>query len=200
MDSKTIRDFLRPGGYITLNKILCKKLGITCTFILSDLINRHNDFNKKEFDKQNGFSYSENDRVTNNQITPFQQRKYINILKSLGLLGTQLKEIPSKLYFYINFELIYEFIGYEEDIQQWIQEKYVIEYKNQWRPKDITKPKSWDSNSTSCWIDLCDFFNLDLLTILQGIAEKYEGQAAHDLLLNKKLNSTPDLTNLIFNP
>lgn len=180
---------IAEGGFTPLNNIFIKRLQLDCTYMISILMDRQAYFEKKNIlDKQNGFYDLEEHRIKNSPLSTFQQRKAINILKGLGLIGTRLKGMPPKLYFYINYNLIAEFILYHHHIKRWLIRNDVVEYKSQYRPRhdEVLISQSWDSNSIKSWLDLRSFFNLDLLQIWDTINKKYGPQISHDILTSKE--------------
>jgi len=114
MNGTLLREILRHGNYITINKLLIKRLGIECAYFFSHLIEMHSYFEQKnELDKDNGFYCIQGDTV---DISRYQQRKYIKILEEYNLLDIKLKGLPAKNYYYLNWDNIEFFLDPDNEI------------------------------------------------------------------------------------
>jgi hypothetical protein len=96
---------LSSTAFLVLNKELARKVGLNAAVLLADLIS------KEEYFIANGmtddwFFNTENNIEKDTTLTPYQQRKCIQLLKQEGLIEIKRKGIPAKQYFKINIELV----------------------------------------------------------------------------------------------
>jgi len=105
-----MKHLLSSTAFIVLNKKLAKEVGLKSAILLSDLIS------KEEYFIANGmtdgwFFNTEANIQKDTTLTPYQQRKCLKTLKTLGVLEVKRMGIPAKQYFKINEALVIKLLN-----------------------------------------------------------------------------------------
>lgn len=102
---------LSQNNFWTISKPITKIVGVETSLLLSDLVTKHEYFNKrKELDKEGYFFNTADNIQDDTTLSPHKQRKAITLLKEFGLIETKLKGVPAKLWYNINDTCIYTLI------------------------------------------------------------------------------------------
>ena len=96
-----MKHLLSSSAFLIVNKKLAKHVGLKGAVLLADLIS------KEEYFIANGmtdgwFFNTEANIEKDTTLNPYQQRKCLKTLKTLGVIETKRKGIPAKQYFKIN--------------------------------------------------------------------------------------------------
>lgn len=108
---------LTQNRFWVLNESLFKELGLMKSFVLADLISKHNYcYDKHQFYEDNWFFYRREDMLENLGILPDMQRKILNELRDLEYIDIEKKgPVPQKNYYRINQTKIQKVINdYEQ--------------------------------------------------------------------------------------
>lgn len=98
-------ELLANDNYITVNKMIAKKLGLTEAVLLGELASEFKYWKNREELTEDGFFYSTVENVIENTtLSDRQQRTAVKNLKAAGVLEVKLKGLPAKRYFKFNEE------------------------------------------------------------------------------------------------
>jgi len=99
-----VLDLIKSDGYITLSKELARKIGLNETIVLMELISKHKYFEKNDKLDNQGFYYcTVADLQKSTTLNKYYQNKAITTLEELNLIRKEVKGIPSKRHFKINY-------------------------------------------------------------------------------------------------
>jgi hypothetical protein len=105
------RNFISNKSAILLNKMLCKSIGFDLAFVLSDLADR-DDYFEKTNPRYDGWFYSTTEqRKDELGIGERTLRTLMGKLQQLGYIETKMRGVPAKQYIKVNYELIAEKIN-----------------------------------------------------------------------------------------
>jgi hypothetical protein len=110
-DIKQLKKFISNTAHFAINKELALKLGgYDEAVVLQHFIDlQSNLFNNNEF-------YQQQDRLQAElHLSEYKLKSAINKLKEFNLITVTKKGMPSKNYYYVNFEKVYEFIMITSD-------------------------------------------------------------------------------------
>lgn len=95
---------LDSGNYITVNKYLIKKIGLSEAVLICYFISKHNYFknNIKKKMVDNWFYDNQKSIQDNTGLTPYQQRSVIKKFIGLKLIEVESRGLPKKNYYRIN--------------------------------------------------------------------------------------------------
>lgn len=89
-------------NYIVVNKDLMRTLGIEEAILLSELAGRYEYF-KKQYALEDGWFYSTVENIEKNTtLSQYKQKKALDNLKKLGIVGVQKKGLPARRFIKIN--------------------------------------------------------------------------------------------------
>jgi hypothetical protein len=96
-------------AYWMVNKKVAKTLGFNdAAILLADLVSKHMYYQKKNtLIKEKGrlwFFATSSSLLEDTNISPALQRKYISIMRDMGLLDAERMGLPAKMHFSINPE------------------------------------------------------------------------------------------------
>lgn len=98
-------ELLANDNYITVNKMIAKKIGLTEAVLLGELASEFKYWKNRNELTEDGFFYSTVDNVSENTtLSDRQQRAAVKNLKEVGVLEVKLKGLPAKRYFKFNEE------------------------------------------------------------------------------------------------
>jgi len=90
-------NLLSQSAFWMTSKKLAKKVGINAALLLADLITKMEYFEDKQEITDDGFFFNTADNIQKDTtLTPYQQRKALNILKKAGFIETKLIGLPAK--------------------------------------------------------------------------------------------------------
>lgn len=102
-----IISLLSTDGYIVCNKTIIRLFGGDCAILLGELCAEYNYFKNRDELVDNMF-YSTQDNIENmTGLNPYSQRKALNILKENNIIEVVRKGVPSKNYYKINEEQLF---------------------------------------------------------------------------------------------
>ena len=106
---------LTNKGYIIVNKILIRKLGLECAILIGELCSEYSYWEK--YNKlENGFFYSTRENIFNNTgISSYYQRKAIAKLIQRKIVIEKYEGIPHKIWYTLNFDKLYEILNFDKE-------------------------------------------------------------------------------------
>jgi DNA-binding transcriptional regulator GbsR (MarR family) len=106
-----LSNVLKSNGYLIINKILAKEIGLEASICLADLISKEEYFKNNNLLDKDGFFYNTRDNITKDTtLSAYQQRIAVNKLRDIGILDTKQKDIPKKMYYRINYLSVVKFL------------------------------------------------------------------------------------------
>lgn len=106
MFEKVVSMLRSEGGSIILNKNLIKNVGMEAAAVYSELVSKYGYFKKRNQLTDDGcFFNTIEDLQKDTYLTEYLQRKAIKKLESFGLIKVELRGLPSKRYFKLNWDL-----------------------------------------------------------------------------------------------
>ena len=127
-------NFLDSNSFLAINKRMIECFGLDAAAFLADLISKNKYFKSVGKITEDGYFFNTQDnRQKDTGLTPFQQRKAITTLKELEIINTCQRDMPSKLYFKIEFsclitQLLRNFTTRSEETSQLEVKKLHISY------------------------------------------------------------------------
>ena len=113
MKKNTVKQLLLMNNYYSLNKTLVSRLGIEEAFFICLLTEAEQLF--KGHEKDGYFFQTAKEIETRSGLSSYKQRNIIASLEEKGLIKTDLKGIPAKRYFKLEYESISNFIFEKEE-------------------------------------------------------------------------------------
>lgn len=106
MFEKVVSMLRSEGGSIILNKNLIKNVGMEAAAVYSELVSKYGYFKKRNQLTDDGYFFNTiEDLQKDTGLTEYLQRKAIKKLESFGLIKVELRGLPSKRYFKLNWDL-----------------------------------------------------------------------------------------------
>lgn len=108
-NSKTnyISNLLSNNGYIAVNRVLIKVLGLNAAILIGELCSEYNYYNENGQLVNNEWFYSTVPNIEENTgLNKYFQDESIKVLKAKKLIETKVMGMPSKRYFLIKFNEI----------------------------------------------------------------------------------------------
>ena len=103
---QVIADLLSIDGFITVNKLLIKKLGLHSAVLLGELCAEYSYW-KNDNKLEDDMFYSTRENIEDNTgLNEHYQRKALAELKELGIITIKKKGLPAVNYYHINFEVL----------------------------------------------------------------------------------------------
>lgn len=100
-------ELLRTDGFISIYKRVLSVYGPEFSVYLGNLISKYQYFIEKEtLTEDGGFFLTYKNQCDETGMSEYQLRKCKNQLKYMGILITQMRDIPPKEYYFLNFEKI----------------------------------------------------------------------------------------------
>lgn len=124
---------LSTDGYIPVNKILAKLLGINEAILLGEFITEYQYYESHGMlTEDNGFYSTIENVEENTSLSEFAQRKAIKHLVEEGILKVERKGIPAKRYIYIDQSRLESILKYEtlETSSLEIKDLYTYDFGN----------------------------------------------------------------------
>lgn len=104
---------LSKQAYWTINKQLSKQYGIESALLLSDLLAKEKYFAEGgELQNDGSFFNEQTDIERDTTLSAYKQRNAINPLEKGGIITTELKGLPKRLYYKINHENLIKVLTY----------------------------------------------------------------------------------------
>lgn len=106
-----LTNLLVNNGYIIVNKVLIRKLGLECAILIGELCSEYSYWEKHN-KLENGFFYSTRENIFNNTgISSYYQRKAIAKLVQRKIVIEKYEGIPQKMRYTLNFDKLYEILN-----------------------------------------------------------------------------------------
>lgn len=149
MKKNTVKQLLLMNNYYSLNKTLVSRLGIEEAFFICLLAEAEQLF--KGHEKDGYFFQTAKEIETRSGLSSYKQRTIIASLEEKGLIKTDLKGIPAKRYFKLEYESISNFIfeGEEtekEEVEETAETPDVKNFDN----KESSDPEKGGDLTTRC--------------------------------------------------
>lgn len=142
----TVKELLLMSNYYSLNKTLVKKLGIEQAFFICLLADAEQVIKVKTNDEF--FFQTIEDIEERSGLTPHKQRKIIEELKEKELIETDLRGIPAKRYFKLNYENISKYVF--EEVEEDNNKNDENDNEEVYSQQDIKNFNNLESTHTSC--------------------------------------------------
>lgn len=98
-----ITSTLSIGGFVPVNKVLAKNMGIYAALMVGELLNEQEYFEKHEMLTEDGFFFSTIENVEEaTALTRRQQATALDTLKDLGIVEVDKRGLPAKRYIKID--------------------------------------------------------------------------------------------------
>lgn len=126
-----IINLLASNGYIVLNKVLMKKVGLHEAILIGELSSEHIYWEKKN-ELVNGFFYSTRENIEKQtMLSAHQQRIAIDNLKKIGILEVSLFGMPQKAWYKIKEDALIQTLNGEGNIINILaNNNYIVINKN----------------------------------------------------------------------
>lgn len=109
---KALLSLLDKDGYITMNKIILRALGIDATLLFGELVSEYIYYYKNDMLTEDGYFFSKSESIEENTtLSPYRQREALRILKAKNLVELVFRGVPAKNYFTINEEALEVFLN-----------------------------------------------------------------------------------------
>ena len=96
-------ELLSRDNYLTINKIVAKKVGITATALLSELCYRRQYLERSGKLTEDGFFYATVESIQEElPLSEYEQRKILTSLEELGVVTVERRGIPAKRFICIH--------------------------------------------------------------------------------------------------
>lgn len=128
-----IINLLANNGYIILNKIVIKKLGLHEAIILGELCSEYTHWEKNGKLEDNYFYSTRENIEENTGLSAYQQREPMKKLISLGVILEKSKGMPLQKWYSLNSQLLYKLLCEDLDLttsSKEIKEQDVKELNN----------------------------------------------------------------------
>ena len=107
-----IYELLSRDNFITVNKILMKKVGMECAVLLSELCYRRQYLARADKLQEDGYFYATVESVEDaTTLSEHLQRKHLNNLQSMGIVKFERRGLPSKRFIYIDEQALNELLS-----------------------------------------------------------------------------------------
>lgn len=117
-----IINLLANNGYIILNKIVIKKLGLHEAIILGELCSEYTHWEKNGKLEDNYFYSTRENIEENTGLSAYQQREPMKKLISLGVILEKRKGMPLQKWYSLNSQLLYKLLCEDLDLTTSIKE------------------------------------------------------------------------------
>ena len=111
-----IINLLANNGYIILNKIVIKKLGLHEAIILGELCSEYTHWEKNGKLEDNYFYSTRENIEENTGLSAYQQREPMKKLISLGVILEKSKGMPLQKWYSLNSQLLYKLLCEDLDL------------------------------------------------------------------------------------
>lgn len=109
-------NLLANNGYIILNKIVIKKLGLHEAIILGELCSEYTHWEKNGKLEDNYFYSTRENIEENTGLSAYQQREPMKKLISLGVILEKSKGMPLQKWYSLNSQLLYKLLCEDLDL------------------------------------------------------------------------------------
>ena len=149
MKKNTVKQLLLMNNYYSLNKTLVSRLGIEEAFFICLLAEAEQLF--KGHEKDGYFFQTSKEIEARSGLSSYKQRTIIASLEEKGLIKTDLKGIPAKRYFKLEYESISNFIfeGEETEKEEEEETAETPDVKN-FDNKESSDPEKGGDLTTRC--------------------------------------------------
>lgn len=98
-----LANVLSSSGYFIVNKALCKKVGLLSAAVLGEMYSKYVYLKKNDKLTDDGyFYYTREDLEDSMGLSPYEQRKAINVLAKYGVMDSKLIGLPATMYYKID--------------------------------------------------------------------------------------------------
>ena len=101
-----IKSTLQNTAFIQINKKIARLVGIKAAVLLGELVSRHTYFETREWLKEDGFFAVSDHLKAETTLSYKEQKTAIKELTKFNLIEVERVGLPSKLYFYIQWDNI----------------------------------------------------------------------------------------------
>lgn len=149
MKKNTVKQLLLMNNYYSLNKTLVSRLGIEEAFFICLLAEAEQLF--KGHERDGYFFQTAKEIEKRSGLSSYKQRTIIASLEEKGLIKTDLKGIPAKRYFKLEYENISNFIfeGEETEKEELEETAEIPDIKN-FNNKESSDPEKGGDLTTRC--------------------------------------------------
>lgn len=149
MKKNTVKELLLMNNYYSLNKTLVSRLGIEEAFFICLLAEAEQLF--KGHERDGYFFQTAKEIESRSGLSSYKQRTIIASLEEKGLIKTDLKGIPAKRYFKLEYENISNFIfeGEEAEKEEEEETAETPDVKN-FDNKESSDPEKGGDLTTRC--------------------------------------------------
>lgn len=176
-----IINLLANNGYIILNKIVIKKLGLHEAIILGELCSEYTHWEKNGKLEDNYFYSTRENIEENTGLSAYQQREPMKKLISLGVILEKRKGMPLQKWYSLNSQLLYKLLCEDLDLTTSIKET---------KEQDVKKLNNNENQA----------FSLGLTTsikeTLQQDTKKIDNKIIRDCSTSKEGTKEHDVKNL----
>lgn len=149
MKKNTVKQLLLMNNYYSLNKTLVSRLGIEEAFFICLLAEAEQLF--KGHERDGYFFQTAKEIEKRSDLSSYKQRTIIASLEEKGLIKTDLKGIPAKRYFKLEYENISNFIFEgEETEKEEVEETAEIPDVKNFNNKESSDPEKGGDLTTRC--------------------------------------------------
>ncbi|MFR7350504.1 hypothetical protein [Peptoniphilus sp.] len=149
MKKNTVKQLLLMNNYYSLNKTLVSRLGIEEAFFICLLAEAEQLF--KGHERDGYFFQTAKEIEKRSGLSSYKQRTIIASLEEKGLIKTDLKGIPAKRYFKLEYENISNFIFEgEETEKEEVEETAEIPDVKNFNNKESSDPEKGGDLTTRC--------------------------------------------------
>lgn len=118
MDSHEMKELnrstLASDGFLMVNKKIARHTSLDAAALLGALISYEKYFDNRD-QLDNGWFFNTQDKIEwDTTLTPYKQREAYKTLKSKGLIEVQKRGLPSKNYYRINHQAIYQVLATQD--------------------------------------------------------------------------------------
>jgi len=183
-----LANILSSDAFLPISKTLLHNIkDIHTVMLMTYLVDKYKYFKKRNmlsiYDNKEFFFNIHNDIEKNVYISVKIQRRCIATLKKLGLIETKLKGIPAKVFYHINFDVLYQFLNSDENLE--INNDEQIDYTTQ---KETTLQDSPKSNNLTEPKDHILLNNPELKNTLPKNKEEEQ-----EIILPRKMSSPKEI-------
>lgn len=173
-----IINLLANNGYIILNKIVIKKLGLHEAIILGELCSEYTHWEKNGKLEDNYFYSTRENIEENTGLSAYQQREPMKKLISLGVILEKSKGMPLQKWYSLNSQLLYKLLCEDLDLATSSEETKEQDVKK--LNSNENKVFSSDLTTSSKEISQQDIKKLDDKILRNGSTSK-ERTKEHDV-------------------
>lgn len=118
-------EFLSRDNFITINKTVAKKIGITGTALLSELCYRRQYLERNGQLGEDGYFYATIQSIQEElPLSEYEQKKILDNLEQLGVVTVDRRGLPAKRYIYIHEDALIELLDNTRNPSEQVPEDF----------------------------------------------------------------------------